>query len=138
MGKEKGKRTCLTLQKMDMIPRHQCVVERKRKTDVEKYNSDLASAKKYNSDLTGKRETDVKNSDLTSAKDGNDSGAPVVLQSSLSFLDLLQTPAMTMHCIAMMLTNTGMVVVVTTKMLLNLVNEILEGQHLDLWPRFQL
>ena len=68
MGKEKGKRTCLTLQKMDMIPRHQCVVERKRKTDVEKYNSDLASAKKYNSDLTGKRETDVKNSDLTREK----------------------------------------------------------------------
>ena len=59
MGKEKGKRICLTfMQKMDMIPRHQCVDERKRKTDV----------KRYNSDLKRKRETDVKNSDLTREK----------------------------------------------------------------------
>ena len=70
------------------------------------------------------------NSDLTSAKDGYDSGAPVVLQSSLSFLNLLQTPVMTM-----MLIKIRMVVVVMTK---NLVNKILEGEHLDLWPRFQL
>ena len=46
------------MQKMDMIPRHQCVDERKRKTDV----------KRYNSDLKRKRETDVKNSDLTREK----------------------------------------------------------------------
>ena len=46
MGKEKGKRICLTfMQKMDMMARHQCVDERKRETDVKKYNSDLTREK---------------------------------------------------------------------------------------------
>ena len=73
--------------------------------------------------------------DLTSAEDGDDSGTPVVLQCTLPFLNLLHRPAvevMIKRRLQMMIGVTAM------KMMQDLVNKILEGEHLNLGPRFQL
>ena len=72
--------------------------------------------------------------DLTSAKDGDDSGTPVVLQCTLPFLNLLHSAAVVMMTMLLMKRRLQWMTMMMKKMMQNLVNEILEGKHLNLGP----